>query len=60
MVEGIKAAKGEVKGQVLEALRRPGNSVDRDNYNRMALGADKFKDLKVVQVVGGMRHGREK
>lgn len=57
VVEGIKAAKGEVKGQVLEVSGLPGNSVDRDNHNGMRSVLDKFKDLKVVQVVGNWDAG---
>lgn len=52
VVDGIKAAKGRVAGQVLEVSGLPGNSVDRDNHNGMREVLDKYKDLKVVQVVG--------
>lgn len=52
VVAGIKAAKGKVAGQVLEVSGLPGNSVDRDNHNGMREVLDKYKDLKVVQVVG--------
>ena len=33
VVDGIKAAKGDVTGQVLEISGLPGNSVDRDNHD---------------------------
>jgi ribose transport system substrate-binding protein len=52
VVDGIKAAKGTVAGQVLEISGLPGNSVDRDNHNGMREVLDKYKDLKVVQLVG--------
>jgi ribose transport system substrate-binding protein len=52
VVDGIKAAKGKVAGQVLEISGLPGNSVDRDNHNGMHEVLDKYKDLKVVHVVG--------
>jgi ribose transport system substrate-binding protein len=52
VVEGIKAAKGKVAGQVLEISGLPGNSVDRDNHNGMREVLDRYKELKVVQVVG--------
>lgn len=57
VVDGIKAAKGEVKGQVLEISGLPGNSVDRDNHNGMHSVLDKYKDLKTVQVVGNWDSG---
>jgi ribose transport system substrate-binding protein len=52
VVDGIKAAKGKVAGQVLEVSGLPGNSVDRDNHNGMREVLDKYKDVKVIQVVG--------
>ena len=52
VVDGIQAEKGKVAGQVLEISGLPGNSVDRDNHNGMREVLDKYKDLKVVHVVG--------
>jgi ribose transport system substrate-binding protein len=57
VVDGIKAAKGEVKGQVLEISGLPGNSVDRDNHDGMRSVLDQYKDLKVIQVVGNWDAG---
>jgi ribose transport system substrate-binding protein len=57
VVDGIKAAKGDVTGQVLEISGLPGNSVDRDNHNGMRSVLDKYKGLKVVQVVGNWDAG---
>ena len=57
VVDGIKAAKGDVAGQVLEISGLPGNSVDRDNHEGMRSVLDKYKGLKVVQVVGNWDAG---
>ena len=57
VVDGIKAAKGEVKGQVLEISGLPGNSVDRDNHLGMRSVLDPYKDLKVIQAVGNWDAG---
>jgi ribose transport system substrate-binding protein len=57
VVDGIKAAKGDVTGQVLEISGLPGNSVDRDNHEGMRSVLDKYKGLKVVQVVGNWDAG---
>jgi len=57
VVAGIKAAKGEVTGQVLEVSGLPGNSVDRDNHEGMRSVLDAEKGLKVIQVVGNWDAG---
>lgn len=57
VVDGIKAAKGSVTGQVLEVSGLPGNSVDRDNHDGMRSVLDAEKGLKVVQVVGNWDAG---
>jgi ribose transport system substrate-binding protein len=57
VVDGIKAAKGDVSGQVLEISGLPGNSVDRDNHEGMHSVLDKYKSLKVIQVVGNWDAG---
>ena len=57
VVDGIKAAKGSVTGQVLEVSGLPGNSVDRDNHEGMRSVLDAQKGLKVIQVVGNWDAG---
>jgi ribose transport system substrate-binding protein len=57
VVDGIKAAKGSVTGQVLEVSGLPGNSVDRDNHEGMHSVLDAEKGLKVIQVVGNWDAG---
>ena len=52
VVEGIKAKKGEVSGQVLEIDGVPGNSVDRDNQAGFSEVFSKYPDLKVVKLEG--------
>lgn len=52
VVDGIKAKKGDVSGQVLEVDGVPGNSVDRDNQTGFSSVFSKYPDLKVVKVEG--------
>jgi ribose transport system substrate-binding protein len=52
VVDGIKAKKGDVSGQVLEIDGVPGNSVDRDNQAGFSEVFSKYPGLKVVKVEG--------
>jgi len=52
VVDGIKAKKGNVSGQVLEIDGVPGNSVDRDNQAGFSEVFSKYPELKVVKVEG--------
>lgn len=58
VVDGIKAKKGNVSGQVLEIDGVPGNSVDRDNQAGFSEVFSKYPDLKTVKVEGDWDVGK--
>ena len=57
VLDGIKAAKGEAKGKVLEVTGVAGTSVDRDSQQGVKNVFSKEPGIEVVQVVGNWDAG---